>query len=176
MSDPLALYDDVEPRIGELVAAGFGPGEPRFEDLVARYDAEIASTDEAVERLLRGIEALGRRDRTLVVLTADHGQEFLEHGFVEHAWTLYQESIQVPLVFWAGGSLGPARVTHRGSLVDVLPTVLGLVGIEAQEGELDGIPILEGHTGRPPESPPFRPHFAEMAIEESQRGACRDRG
>jgi len=163
---PLALYDDVEPRIGELVATGFGPGESGFEDLVARYDAEIASTDEAVESLLHGLEALGRRERTLVVLTADHGEEFLEHGFVEHAWTLYEESIRVPLILWAGDALEPARVTHRGSLVDVLPTVLDLVGIEAPDGELDGTSLLERNTGRPFESPTSRPHFAELLIEE----------
>jgi arylsulfatase A-like enzyme len=163
---PLALYDDVEPRIAELLAAGFGPGEPRFEDLVARYDAEIASTDEALEGLLRSLEALGRRERTLVVLTADHGEEFLEHGSVEHAWTLYEESIRVPLIFWAPGALEPARVVERTSLVDVLPTVLALVGIEAPEGELDGTPLLERSTGRPVDSSVSRPHFAELLIEK----------
>jgi arylsulfatase len=163
---PLALYDEVAPRIEELVAAGFGPGEPRFEDLVARYDAEIASTDESLETLLRGLEALGRRERTLVVLTADHGEEFLEHGFVEHAWTLYEESIRVPLIFWAAGALQPARVEQRVSLVDVFPTVLALLGIEAPDGELDGTSLLERNTGRPVDTPISRPHFAELLIEE----------
>lgn len=166
LASPLALYDDVVPRVGELVAEGFGPGEPGFEDLVARYDAEIASTDEAVRALLRGLEALGRRERALVVITADHGEEFLEHGFVEHAWTLYEESIQVPLILWAGEALEPARVAQRVSLVDVLPTVLALVGIEAPDGALDGSPVLERDTGRPLASEISRPRFAELLIEE----------
>ena len=142
------------------------PGESQFEDLVARYDAEIASTDEALESLLRGLEALGRRDRTLVVISADHGEEFLEHGFVEHAWTLYEESIQVPLIFWAADALEPARVAKRVSLVDVLPTVLDFVGIEAPDGELDGASLLERISGRPLDAPTSRPHFAELLIEE----------
>jgi len=165
-ASPLALYDDVQPTFGDLVAGGFGPGEPGFEDLIARYDAEIASTDEAVESLLRGLETLGRRERTLVVLTADHGEEFLEHGFVEHAWTLYEESIRVPLIFWAAGALEPARVAQRISLVDVLPTVLDLVGIAAPDGELDGTSLLERNTGRPVDFETSRPHFAELLIEE----------
>jgi arylsulfatase len=161
---PLALYGDVVPGVEELLASGFGPGEPRFEDLIARYDAEIASTDEALESLLGSLESLGRRDRTLLVLTADHGEEFLEHGFVEHAWTLYEESIQVPLIFWAAGELEPARVAQRVSLVDVMPTVLALVGIETADGELDGISLLERNTGRPIDPPPSRPHIAELLL------------
>jgi arylsulfatase A-like enzyme len=166
LGSPLDLYDDVQPRFGELVAGGFGPGEAGFEDLVARYDAEIASTDEALESLFRGLESLGRRERTLVVITGDHGEEFLEHGFVEHAWTLYEESIQVPLIFWAAGALEPVRVARRVSLVDVLPTVLDLVGIEEPDGELDGASLLEQETGRPLELETSRPHFAELLIEE----------
>ncbi len=162
---PLALYDDVVPGIEELVDAGFGPGEPRFEDLVARYDAEIASTDASLETLLRGLEALGR-ERTLVVLTADHGEEFLEHGFVDHAWTLYEESIRVPLIFWAAGALEPARVEQRVSLVDVFPTLLALLGVQTPDGSFDGAPLLEPSTGRPLDAPISRPHFAELLIEE----------
>jgi arylsulfatase A-like enzyme len=165
VATPLALHDDVVPGIEELVAAGFGPGEPRFEDLVARYDAEIASTDASLEALVRGLEALGR-ERTLVVLTADHGEEFLEHGFVEHAWTLYEESIRVPLIFWAADALEPARVEQRVSLVDVFPSLLTLLGIEIPDGRFDGVSLLEPSTGRPIDAPISRPHFAELLIEE----------
>ena len=163
---PLAIHEDVVPGIGRLVRSGFGPGDPRFDDLVARYDAEIAATDEALAALLRGLERLGRRERTLIVLTSDHGEEFLEHGFVEHSWTVYQESIHVPLIFWADGALAPARVPERVSLVDVLPSILGLVGVEsdAPDGLVDGVSLFEPGSGRP--RAVSRPHFAELLVAE----------
>jgi arylsulfatase len=140
---PLALYDDVMPDLAALRADGFGPGDPRFEDLVMRYDAEIAATDAALEGLFRGLEELGALNRALVVITADHGEEFLEHDFVEHGWTLYEESLRVPLIFWAPGALRPARVRARASHVDLVPTLLDLLGVPAASAKVDGVPLFE---------------------------------
>jgi arylsulfatase len=156
----LDLYRDVLPRLPSLLGEGFGPGEARFEELVARYDAEILGTDAALALLFDQLGAAGALERTLVVVTADHGEEFLEHGFLDHGWTLHQESIHVPLLFWAPGALAPARVTERVSHVDVLPSLLALLGVAAPEGEqggvFDGVPLFD------PE-PPLRPHARERA-------------
>lgn len=96
---------------------------------VDRYDAEIRNVDRAFERLVR--EARAKLTKPLViVLTADHGEEFHEHGGVYHGSTLYDEQVRVPLVIHAEG-ITPRRVAEPVELVDVAPTVLGLVGVEA---------------------------------------------
>ncbi len=160
----LSLYRDVVPQLGALREQGFGPGDPRFESLVLRYDAEIAGTDAAIGALARGLERLDVAGRTLLVVTADHGEEFLEHGGLDHGWTLYQESIHVPLLFHAPGALPPARVATRVSQVDVLPSLLALLGIPARGLPLDGEPLfaIEGDTVRA--SPLERPLVAELLI------------
>ena len=129
--DPVGLYTQLRKRVPEYVSKGFGPGDPLYEDQQVRYDAEITWTDQALKSLFDGLAELGLADNTLVVITSDHGEEFLDHGFVEHAWTLYQESVHVPLIFWWPGVLEPARVPQRVSLVDVLPTVQLLQGIDS---------------------------------------------
>ncbi|MCX5757905.1 MAG: sulfatase [Candidatus Hydrogenedentes bacterium] len=96
---------EVRPICHELIEQGFGPGEPRFDDLMLRYDAEIAETDAAVEALFRGMAEQGVLDKTIVVVTTDHGEEFLDHGFVEHAWTVYEEVLHVPLILWRPGMI-----------------------------------------------------------------------
>jgi arylsulfatase A-like enzyme len=121
-------FHDLEanPAIGPEMAAR----ERRH--LVALYDGEIAWTDSIVGRILQTLDQLGLRERTLVVLTSDHGEEFLEHGGKGHLRTLYQEIVHVPLIFRAPG-LVPAN--QRADAVfgpaHLMPTILGLVGLPA---------------------------------------------
>jgi arylsulfatase A-like enzyme len=69
--DPLTMHDDLRRKLSPLKAAGFGPGDPRFENVVQRYDAEIAFVDGAIESLFEGMDRLGVLDSTLAVITAD---------------------------------------------------------------------------------------------------------
>ncbi len=130
----LHLYGDINHHLNELVADGFGPGDPRFQDLVDRYDAEIRTTDYAVSLLFDALVRAGKHDNTIVLLLSDHGEEFLDHGFVEHAWRLYRESIHVPLVFWYPPALTPATVSDCVALVDVYPSLLALAGMPVPDG------------------------------------------
>ncbi len=163
---PLDLYADVRPNFALLVRDGFGPGDERFEDMVARYDAEILDTDTAIRGLFAGLKALGVLDRTLVVISADHGEEFLEHGFIEHAWTLYQESLHVPLVLWAPAKLPHLRIGAMVSVVDYLPTILTLMEIPYRGEDFDGVALFrrEGATFRP--VAPVSPFMGELLIPE----------
>jgi arylsulfatase len=140
--DPVGLYTQLRKRVPEYVSKGFGPGDPLYEDQQVRYDAEITWTDQALKSLFDGLAELGVDENTLVVITSDHGEEFLEHGFVEHAWTLYQESLHVPLILWWPAVLKPARAPERVSLVDVLPTVQRLQGLEST-GPSDGHCLID---------------------------------
>lgn len=169
---PVHLYHEVRPNLPELVKQGFAPGEVRFEDMVARYDAEILETDAAIQNLFLGLMAQGLGRETLVVLTSDHGEEFLEHGFVEHAWTLYEESIRVPLIFWAPGILRAQRIAAPVSLVDLAPTLLGLAGLPVEDQEFDGrglfaTPGVDGQRRLDvPVEESDRPVFSEVLIQE----------
>jgi len=160
------VYAHVRSHLDLLVAHGFGPGDVRFEDMVARYDAEILDTDAAIRDLFAGLKTLGVLDRTLVVVSADHGEEFLEHGFVEHAWTLYQESLHIPLLLWAPTRLPPLRIDARVSVVDYLPTILSLMEIPHQRRDFDGTALFQrrGKTFR--SVAPASPLIAEMLIPE----------
>ena len=162
--DPLDLYTDVRPHVPELVEDGFGPGDPRFEDFVLRYDAEIALIDDTVRMLLDGLKRLGLAEDTLVVFGADHGEEFLEHGFVEHAWYLYPESVHVPLVFWAPGRLAPARVGGRASLVDLLPSLLALAGVPPPNHAMDGAPLFVRSAAGWTPAPQSKPFVSQLLV------------
>ncbi len=90
----------------------------------ALYEGEVRYTDEALGRLFTALEDHGVWDDALIVLASDHGEEFWEHGLVEHGHTLYEEQVHVPLLvkFPAGRHAG--RVfEHPVSLLDILPTI-----------------------------------------------------
>ncbi len=100
-----------------------------LEHLLALYDAEIRFADDELGRVLDHMK-LRELDRgTLVVMTSDHGEEFLEHGSWEHQKTLYEEVIRIPLVV-AGPGVGPRREPAQVSLLDVAPTILAWLGVE----------------------------------------------
>ncbi len=115
---------------------------------VERYDGEIRIVDRAFERLIR--EARARLTRPLiVVVTADHGEEFRDHGGVYHGSSVYQEQIRVPLMVHAPG-LEARRVRTPVELVDVAPTLLELVGVPpppSMRGD-DLRPLLAGGEAR----------------------------
>jgi arylsulfatase A-like enzyme len=96
--------------------------------LVALYDAEIAFTDTEIGRLLDGLAAQTRTP-TLVVVTSDHGEEFNEHGGLQHGGTLYEEQLRVPLIFAHAGMAAGAVVDDAVSLVDLWPTIAARVGL-----------------------------------------------
>jgi arylsulfatase A-like enzyme len=115
---------------------GLRKGQLTMRDADARfwrdiYDEKIQRTDEKFRRFLEEFEKLGVSDKTVFVLTSDHGTELYEHRRFDHGFTLYQEHIHVPLVIQTPG-INPAarRIEDRISSIDVMPTMLDLLGIE----------------------------------------------
>ncbi len=103
--------------------------------LVALYDGEILFLDGELARLFAGLEDLGLAHDTLVVVVSDHGEEFKEHDGLAHARTLYEEALRIPLIMrWPGGLPAGRRVERPAQLVDVVPTVLELLGQPAPAG------------------------------------------
>jgi arylsulfatase A-like enzyme len=100
-----------------------------FQAVVDQYDGEIAFTDVQVGRVLDTLESLGVADDTMVVITADHGEEFREHGRWGHGVTLYEEVVHVPLIVRYPGSTEGRRVTDTVRTLDVAPTALAVAGL-----------------------------------------------
>ncbi|MDB4963121.1 MAG: sulfatase [Myxococcales bacterium] len=99
-------------------------------DREALYDGEIAFTDLQIGRLLDDLRAKGLYDKTIVVVTGDHGEGFGEHGIDLHGYHLYAPQTRVPLIMRVPG-LGPRRSTTPAGHVDILPTLANLAGVPA---------------------------------------------
>jgi arylsulfatase A-like enzyme len=112
-------------------AANQHPAPALAAEMHALYKGEIAYLDENFGRLLEKLEALGLYDDAVIVLTADHGEEFLDHGGFWHGLTLYDEQLHVPLlVKWRVGErlAPPESVALPARLIDVAPTLLARSG------------------------------------------------
>ncbi len=105
------------------------------------YDGGILQLDHQLERLFRGLDEMGITEQSLIVLTSDHGEEFLEHGGVLHGLTQFQEVLAVPLIVGGPGVPVGRRVTTPASLIDVMPTALELLDL-AIPPDLDGISLV----------------------------------
>jgi choline-sulfatase len=137
--------------------------------LVALYDRGIAYTDHWLGRLVEGLRTRGLLDRTLLVVTADHGDELFEHGGIEHTRTFYDEIMHVPLVVRAPGEGRGRVVPDQVGLVDLMPTIVDMLGVPNP-------PSAQGRSLRPlimGGSLPKRAVFAEGAVENPQLRAIR---
>jgi len=129
---------------------------------IDRYDSEIAAADAGVGRIVDAVRKV--RPGALVIVTADHGEEFGEHGGRYHGTTVYEEQVRVPLIVNAPGLLAPRRVPQPVQLVDLLPTVLAGLDIPrpARVRGTDLGPLL---TGKPPPTG-FEDGFAFSETDE----------
>jgi arylsulfatase A-like enzyme len=100
-----------------------------LQHLLALYDGEVAYTDEGIGALLDLLRELGIAERTLVVLVADHGEAFFEHGRKGHQKDLHGEVVRIPLILRGPGV--PRGLRHPGPahITDVAPTILALQGV-----------------------------------------------
>ena len=134
------------------------PLGPRdLQHLDAVYDAAVLGTDDLAGALLEGLRKAGKLERTIVVFTADHGEELYAHnGYLYHSCSVYQTTLHVPLGIAAPGLLtAGARVPQTVELIDVMPTLLSLLGVpppKEQHGR-SLVPYLErpggGGRGKP---------------------------
>lgn len=111
------------------------------------YDAEIAATDALVGRLVNALAADGRLDDTLVVVLSDHGELLGEHDELTHGFFLYEAAVRIPLMM-AGPGIVATEIEEPVRIVDVLPTVLGWLGLDppaAVQG-VDLRPLVRGES------------------------------
>jgi choline-sulfatase len=117
-------------------APDFRPGQKNWSKPL--YDGEVWFTDHHIGRLLDFIASQPWGKNTAIILTSDHGEAFDEHGMSFHGVDLWEPLVRVPLVVYVPGAK-PHRVKQKRSLVDLVPTVLDLLGVpQPPEGELSG--------------------------------------
>jgi len=127
--------------------ANYAPPEPFEETSENSYDGELAFVDQQVGRLLHGVTASSDQD-ALVVVTSDHGESFGEHEEQGHGFLVHEATLKIPLIITTtGGLAAPARIDRLASQVDLMPTVLSLLGLPVPDG-IDGVDLTEA-----PESP-----------------------
>lgn len=124
--------------------------------VAALYDGQIRRMDDTLfARLRRTLEETGLAANTLVVVSADHGEELLDHGLIGHVSTfkearLYDEIIRIPLIFWLPGDL-PAgrRIEAPVQCIDIMPTLLDLAGAPVPEGAQGRslLPLIRSRSG-----------------------------
>jgi arylsulfatase A-like enzyme len=120
--------------------------EADWRKLKAKYWGNVSMVDRAVERIVGALESAGIDDETLVILTSEHGDQMGEHNILEKS-VLYEESARVPMLMkapWIASA--NKRIEGRFSLVDLVPTVLEMIGAEVPD-RLHGrsrLPVLEG--------------------------------
>ncbi len=109
------------------------------------YLRSLGFVDQQVAQLVATVEAQGARQRTLFIITGDHGEAFGEHNMYFHGNTLYDELLRVPLIV-SGAQLAPARIHTPVSLVDLGPTLLDLHGLPTPASFMGQslVPLLEG--------------------------------
>jgi len=103
--------------------------EGMISDLLSLYDAEIAANDRSLGALLGELRARGLYDDTLIIVVSDHGEEFYDHGGWTHGKTLYAEQLDIPLIVKLPGIRAGERISQVVQHVDILPTILDVVGL-----------------------------------------------
>lgn len=156
--------------------------EPVMRRAEALYDAEVAFVDQQIGRLLDETHALDPQRNTVIVLTADHGEEFLDHGSWEHGHTVYQELVHVPLIVVAPGRVPRTVVDAPVRHIDVAPTLCELADVPlAPTFRGRSLVALAQGGGSPPTNclsegafigPPLRAwrHGDDKVIVSDQRG------
>ncbi len=121
---------DLEAINRAAIAAGVSlPDQQTLQDIEDVYDATVMEIDAALRDLFAALESRGMLDDSLVIVTADHGDEFGDHGGIGHGNTLYDEALRVPLLVRTPGQTSGGTIERLVSLIDLAPTVLELAGI-----------------------------------------------
>ncbi|MFC2162643.1 sulfatase [Candidatus Altiarchaeota archaeon] len=131
--------------------------------LVSQYDSSIRYNDHYIGELINTIDELGLGENTIIILTADHGEEFNEHNRLSHGANLYDESIHVPLIIRFPEKFN-ARYKTQAELIDLMPTILEILGIT----DIGGLQAqMQGETLLKKEDSGFAEVYQDHIISET---------
>jgi choline-sulfatase len=150
------------------VKAGLNP-DKFIHEAIDRYDGEILHNDHSLELLVNKLKELGILQNTLIIVISDHGEEFWDHGWTAHGQSLYQELAHCAFVMWNPHLLPtPRRIDNPVQLIDVMPTVLDLLGLRIPQ-------IVEGQSLAPlARGRPFQRRSPVMTSRFAHPGAQPD--
>jgi arylsulfatase A-like enzyme/Tfp pilus assembly protein PilF len=114
-----------------------------------RYDGEIAYTDHFIGQVIDKLKSLDLYDSTLIIVTGDHGEGLGEHGERAHSYFIYHSTLHVPMIMRIPGGPEGAIIQETVGLVDIVPTVCGILGIRVPanvQGKNLG-PLFSGNSG-----------------------------
>ncbi len=135
------LPESVEPHVARGIIAttsaawyqdeSVAPDPAELAHFIDLYDDEVLMADYQIGRLIDQLEIEGLSDDTLLVIAADHGEEFFEHGDLEHCRNLFDTQLKTPLIMRLPSRPGAVRIDAAVSNLDIMPTVLELLGVDA---------------------------------------------
>lgn len=149
---PWALRGDPNPLAKMLdggPAVAYGRRDVRF--LMGLYDGEIAFFDSQLGELVDRLRERGLLERTILVVLSDHGESFLEHGSMKHCRTVYESEIKTPLLVRLPQQRSGERLAGPVENLDVVPTLLDLLGLPIEGLGFEGRTLLPRLNGEPPE-------------------------
>jgi len=164
-----------EGNVGPLARMIYNDGpnvEATAEDLthmIALYDDELAYFDHRFGELLAELRRRGLYDDTLIVFLSDHGESFLEHDDFTHCRSVWESEVHVPLMLRVPGVAGPVVIDRAVANLDVAPTVLDYLEIDAAPYGFEGAslrPLIEGRA-----EPQGRPELVFSVIERWRSAA-----
>lgn len=129
-------YEPPKPYREKFMPASFPGTRPqvRAQRDMALYDGEIAYVDGQAGRLFESMKRAGLYENTLIILLADHGEQFMEHGNSGHGNSLFEEELRIPLLIKLPGQHAASEAKQFVEMVDVAPTILDLLGLPAEKG------------------------------------------
>jgi len=133
---------------GELIFGIKKLPKEEIDHAIAHYDGGLRYTDSQIKRLIDFLKENEVYDNTLVIFTADHGENFGEHDFYfQHGASIYETSLKIPLIFRLPGKIPKnKKIENRVQILDVTPTVLDILDIPVL-GKIEGfnlMPLIEG--------------------------------
>ena len=142
ITDPSIRCDDNRWRDFYLGRASFSPAE--YQHLRERYDGELLVTDLVIGRIIAELKSRNAWDNTLLVVTADHGENIGDHDMVDHVFSLHETLTQIPLIIRYPLRFGANTVDERRvQLTDLFPTILDCAGIDPGKYASQGRNLLD---------------------------------
>jgi len=146
--DPHGPYTPPMSFASTFFPAGTNPigRELTTHELISLYDGEILYMDHYIGKLIHKLKVDNLYDNTLIIITADHGEMFGEHGISGHCNTLYQEEIHVPLfIKYPGTEVAPSRTDEPIQLNDIMAIILERLNMKMPQNIQAGVPPKIGH-------------------------------
>jgi arylsulfatase A-like enzyme len=126
----------------------YDPPSPFREKYKGRlYDGELAYTDQQLGRLFTAVAKVSPPEQTLIAVLSDHGESLSDHGEYTHGVFLYDSTLRIAFLLAGPGVPGAVRVTHHARAIDLLPTLMELIGIKAPEG-IPGVSLVPTFDGK----------------------------